>query len=231
MPIDIKDIWNDFVILLISTLPAALAIILGALVLRIVVSRVLHLLADRTSLTREMIAPVVRLVRTFISLAAIVLILGVFGFNLGGLWAMLATILGLIAIGFVAVWSLLSNTSSTVLILILKPFQVGDDIELAGEPVKGRVIDINFFYTTLLDEDGRYVQVPNNQFFQKTLKRRCNESTISLAFQLNNPVPADLPPPPPAPKPENEPKAPAPDPLLSIPDPGSFTPPSSRPGK
>ncbi len=227
---NLESFWSDLLPRLLAVLPAFLAIVIGAIVLRIVLGRLLHLLADRTSMTREMITPVVRLMRAFITITAIVLILGVFGFNLGGLWAMLATVLGLVAIGFVAVWSLLSNTSSTLLILLLRPFQIGDDIELAGDPVKGRVIDLNFFYTTLLDEDGRLVQVPNNQFFQKTLKRRRNETTVSLAYQLNNQVAANLSPPPPSAKPETT-KASEPDPLLSLPDPASISPPSSRPGK
>lgn len=230
MPENIIAFWNDLVPRLLATLPAAVAIVVGAIVLRIVAARLLYLLAASTSLTREMVTPFVRLVRIGVNVLALVLILGVFGFNLGGLWAMFATVLGMIAIGFVAVWSLLSNTSATLLILILRPFQVGDDVELAGDPVKGRVIDLNFFYTTLLDEDGRVCQIPNNLFFQKTLKRRRNESTISLAYQLNSPVPANLPPPPPSATPpagsKNEP-----DPLLQLPDPASIAPPGQRPAR
>lgn len=227
----LQSFWNDLVPRLLAVLPAAIAIIIGAIVLRIVATRVLYLIAASTNLTRETVAPFIRLARTAISVLALVLLLGVFGFNLGGLWAMFATVLGMIAIGFVAVWSLLSNTSATLLILILRPFQVGDDIELAGEPVKGRVIDLNFFYTTLLDEDGRHVQVPNNLFFQKTLKRRRNESPISLAVQLNSTVPADLPLPPPSPPSSDDaPKTKEPDPLMSVPDPATLMP-SPRQGK
>ncbi len=228
MPANLVEFWNDLVPRLIATLPAALAIIVGAIILRLVAARVLYLLAASTSLTREMVMPFVRLVRVAINVLALVLILGVFGFNLGGLWAMFATVLGMIAIGFVAVWSLLSNTSATLLILILRPFQVGDDIELAGDPVKGRVIDLNFFYTTLLDEDGRLCQIPNNLFFQKTLKRRCNEPSVSLAFQLNATTAAKLPPPPPSAK--TDPAAKTEDnPLMQLPDMKSITPsPSSQ---
>jgi small-conductance mechanosensitive channel len=233
MPANLVEFWNDLVPRLISTLPAALAIIVGAIVLRLVAARVLYLLAASTSLTREMVMPFVRLVRIGINVLALVLILGVFGFNLGGLWAMFATVLGMIAIGFVAVWSLLSNTSATLLILILRPFQVGDDIELAGDPVKGRVIDLNFFYTTLLDDDGRLCQIPNNLFFQKTLKRRRNEPPVSLAFQLNATLAADLPPPPPSAKSEPPAKTEE-NPLMQLPDMKSITPPppsQQRPGR
>lgn len=226
----LQSLWHDLLPRLVSTLPAALTIIVGALILRILAARLLYLFANSGSLTREMVAPFVRLLQTIIAVVALILILSVFGFDLGGLWTLLATVLGMIAIGFVAVWSLLSNASATLIILVTKPYQVGDDVEFAGEPVRGRVIDLNFFYTTLLDDEGRLIQIPNNLFFQKTLKRRRNEPPCSLAYQLNSGTPAALPPPPPAPvAPASATSAalppPAqPNPLLNTPDPGKLTP-------
>lgn len=192
---------------LIAALPVALAVVLVTFLVNLVTGRALRLLARRTHLGEADIQPVVYVARWLVRIIGAVLVLGVLGFELGGLWAMISTVLGLIAIGFVAVWSLLSNASSTVLILFLRPFQIGDDLEIAGEPVAGRVVDLNFFYTTLQDSEGRLLQVPNNQFFQKTIKRRRNAGTISLAQQLNSNVPAELP--LPAPKAELPPAKPA----------------------
>ncbi|GAB1488116.1 mechanosensitive ion channel [Opitutaceae bacterium] len=177
---------------LLAALPVALLVVLITIFLNLLIGRTLRLLARRTHLTEVDVQPVAYIVRWLIRIIAGILVLGVFGFELGGLWAMVSTVLGLIAIGFVAVWSLLSNVSSTVLILFLRPYQIGDDIEIAGEPVAGRVIDLNFFYTTLMDNEGRLLQVPNNLFFQKTVKRRRNIGGISLAQQLNSSSPATI---------------------------------------
>lgn len=210
----------------LAAVPLAIAVILGVIVLNLIISRMFVLLARRTHLAEPDLQPIRRAVRWLLRIIATILILGVFGFQLGGLWAMVSTVLGLVAIGFVAVWSLLSNTSATMLILFLRPFQVGDDIELAGDPVRGRVVDLNFFYTTLLDHQGQLLQVPNNLFFQKTLKRRRNKPTISLAGQLNSPVPAALPPPAtPEPEKPGEGKREEPNPLMNLPDPRTIAPP------
>jgi small-conductance mechanosensitive channel len=187
---------------LVAALPVALIVALVIAVLNLATGRTLRLLARRTHLSEADVQPVIYVLRWLFRIIGIILILGVLGFELGGLWAMISTVLGLVAIGFVAVWSLLSNASSTVLILFLRPFQVGDDLEIAGEPVSGRVIDLNFFYTTLIDTEGRLLQVPNNLFFQKTMKRRRNAGVISLAQQLNSADPAQIAPPP---KPESAP--------------------------
>ena len=212
---------------LLGALPLALLIILGVFFLNLLVGRALLVLAHRTHLTEMDVLPFRRMLQWLTRILASILILSVFGFEIGGLWAMVSTILGLVAIGFVAVWSILSHTSATMLILFLHPFQMGDDLEFPGEPVRGRAIDLNFFFTTLVDHDGTLYQIPNNLFFQKTLKRRKNQRIVSLAAQLNSPKPVDveLPPPPPA--------APAgqvrePDPMMNYPDPKSYQPPVKR---
>jgi small-conductance mechanosensitive channel len=219
---------TDYFPRLIAALPVVAGIILGTILLNLAVNRGLMIIARRTSFAEADIVPFTRLTSWAFRFVALVLILGVFGFEIGGLWAMISTILGLIAIGFVAVWSLLSNISSTALIVIMSPFEIGDDVEFAGESVQGRVVNLNFFFTTLLMHDGRYVQIPNNQFFQKVLKRTRNERTISLAAQLNLHANAALPPPPPPPPPADAAKAPAPDANASAPDPRSMNLPGQR---
>jgi small-conductance mechanosensitive channel len=183
---DIEPILRKFLV----TVPAALAVLAGAVVLNLVVRRGLHLLAAKTSFAPRDLLPFQKLGRWLINAGALVLLLGVFGFNLSGIWAMLATLLGMVAIGFVAVWSVLSNTLCTLLILVYRPFEVGDEIEIAGEEVRGRVIDLNFIYTTLRAADGGLVQIPNNFFLQRVVKRHPGSIGVSLAEQLTASHPA-----------------------------------------
>lgn len=227
---DFTNRFLEYLPRLMGAIPLAIAIMLGAFLLNLLVGRALNLLARRTNLTEMDVLPIRHIVRWAVRIVAAILILSVFGFQIGGIWAMLSTILGLVAIGFVAVWSLISHTSATMLILFVRPFQIGDDVEFAGEPVNGRVADLNFFFTTLVDHEGTLHQVPNNLFFQKTLKRRRNAHIVSLAAQLNSsqPVPVGLPPPPPAKRDAGTVKEP--DPMMMLPDSRSITPPG-RPGR
>ncbi len=94
------------------------------------------------------------------------------GIDLQGLWSTIMAALSLIAIGFVAMWSILSHMLASVLIVIFRPFEVGDRVEILGDDlVIGEVTDLNPVYTTLRAADGGTLQVPNNVFFQKALKR------------------------------------------------------------
>ncbi len=174
-----------------TRLPGTLAVLLGAFLLNLVVNRALKLLGRRTSLEHHHLAPFRKVLRWLIAVAAAILLLRfVFGVPLDSLWTTFTALFAMIAIGFIAVWSVLSNWLCTFVILITHPFSVGDEIEFAGEPVRGRVVDLNFVYTTLLCADGSALQIPNNLFFQKVLRRRRGTLQISLVEQLNAREPA-----------------------------------------
>lgn len=166
-----------------AQLPSALVILLVAFVLNLAIRRGIDSLARRTSPTFA--EPSKRAVRLFITLAAVILIADAYGADLNGLWTMLSATLALVALGFVAVWSVLSNISCTLLILFFRPYEIGDEVEFIDPVAKGTVVSLNFGYTTLRDETGMLVQIPNNLFFQKIIKRRPGRySRTSLVEQL-----------------------------------------------
>ncbi|WP_187697710.1 mechanosensitive ion channel family protein [Herbaspirillum aquaticum] len=93
------------------------------------------------------------------------------------------------AVAFFAVWSVLSNLFCAILIFTTSPFRVGDLIEVlegGDKPgVKGRVLDINLVYTTLLEEgQGQeaktILQLPNSMFFQRIVRRWSDEGGVVL---------------------------------------------------
>jgi len=149
--------------------------------------------AEWAGLPRLAFAPVRLLLRYAILVVAAMVILGLWGFELGTIFALLGTVLGLVAIGFVAVWSVLSNFLCTLVLVIFKPFSVGDELELPADNVRGRVVDLSLIYTTLQVGPGETVMVPNNTYFQRVFKRRAGHHTTGLAEQLRQnqePTPA-----------------------------------------
>jgi small conductance mechanosensitive channel len=69
----------------------------------------------------------------------------------------------------------LQNFTSGILILLLKPFKVGDNIIAQGQ--EGTVTSIQIFYTVVLTFDNRTVIVPNSKL--------SNEIIINLSRQGN----------------------------------------------
>ena len=72
----------------------------------------------------------------------------------------------------------------------MKPFYVGDEIELPTANLRGKVIDLSVVYTTLESAPGESVIVPNNMFFQMIFMRRIGTRTTDLESQLGTSQPA-----------------------------------------
>jgi small-conductance mechanosensitive channel len=120
----------------------------------------------------------------------VLLVLQQFGVT-DNVWASLTAVLALVAVGFVAVWSVLSNAFCSVMLMVSRPFNVGDTIEIPGEGWGGKVIDFNLIFTTLRDEQGVMLQVPNNLFFQKPIRRVIGVNTIPLDQQADRAQPRE----------------------------------------
>jgi len=118
------------------------------------------------------------------------LVLHQFGIATDNIWTTLSAVLVLVAIGFVAVWSTLSNILCAFLLIIFAPFEIGDDVEiveLSGDGIGGEVVSINILYTTLEKEiDGvrKTIQIPNNLFFQKVIRKSEGAVTHSLKDEM-----------------------------------------------
>lgn len=88
--------------------------------------------------------------------------------GLSALEVNLAPLLAVIgAAGFVVAFALqgtLSNLASGLLIMVNEPFDVGDEVEVAGG-IKGRIKEVTMFQTVILTEDKMVKIVPNNSIW------------------------------------------------------------------
>ncbi len=88
----------------------------------------------------------------------IFIIMGLFGIATTSAVAVLGS--AGVAIGL-ALQGSLSNFAGGVLILILKPFRVGEYIVVNGSGIEGTVTEISVFYTKLLTADNKLIVIPN----------------------------------------------------------------------
>ena len=112
------------------------------------------------------------------------LILAELGVEIAPLWTLVSAVFAMIAIGFVAVWSVASNALCALVLLVYQPFKVGSVVELPVAGVRGKVVNFNLIYTTLRGEEGDLIEVPNNTFFQQPIRHRDKTSGIGLEEQL-----------------------------------------------
>jgi small-conductance mechanosensitive channel len=170
-----------------------IAVIVLGLIAQKLIRRSLQKLVQKQFLTEPLYVMLSGIAWWAVLILVILVVLQQLGVQVVGLWAGLLTVAGMVTIGFIAVWSVLSNMLCAVLLVILAPFRIGDEIEIieatGGNGLRGKVVNLNILYTSLhevTDEGPRdaVTHVPNNLFFQKTIRQWKGTNTTSLDAQL-----------------------------------------------
>jgi small conductance mechanosensitive channel len=118
--------------------------------------------------------------RYTILLLTLLLVISNFGVQTTSLIAVLGAA-GL-AVGL-ALQGTLSNVASGVMLLVLRPFRVGQFVEVAGGR-QGTVREIGLFTTLLITRDNAYVSIPNSAIFGSTAINFTRERTRRVKFDV-----------------------------------------------
>lgn len=109
-----------------------------------------------------------------------------FGVDAAGIVALLGS--AGVAIGL-AVQGSLSNLAGGVLILVLKPFKVGDYIVEGAGGKEGEVAEIQIFYTRLVTPDNRVVILPNGNLANNSIVNvtagKCRRVDVPVSVSYN----------------------------------------------
>ncbi len=116
----------------------------------------------------------IRLIRRYITgtilLIAILLESLVFG-NIEDIAVVFSSVFAIIGIALFAIWSILSNITSGIIMFFNFPYKVGDKIEIHDKdfPITGIIEDIRAFQLHLRLDNGDLVTYPNNLMLQKAV--------------------------------------------------------------
>jgi len=147
---------------------------------------VLGRLVDRalkiTRITAELMRSViVRSVRRITLMVGIIVGLAAMDINVGPILAVVG------AAGFVIAFALqdtLSNFASGIMIMIYRPFDVGDLITVGG--VTGRARSMNLVSTTIATEDNQLLVIPNNTVWRNIITNTTGSDTrrVDMVFRV-----------------------------------------------
>ena len=118
--------------------------------------------------------------RYIILILTLLLVVQQFGVQTTSLIAVLGAA-GL-AIGL-ALQGTLSNVASGVMLLVLRPFRVGQFVEIASGR-QGTVREIGLFTTLLITRDGVYISIPNSEIFGAVVINYTRERVRRVTFTV-----------------------------------------------
>ena len=166
----------------IKLLAAIVVLLLGRWLIKLIKKSMLKIL-DRRKADPSLSTFLMSLVSVLLTFFLIMAIVGILGINTSSLVALLASA-GL-AVGM-ALSGTLQNFAGGVMIMLFKPFKVGDFISAQG--YDGKVSEIQIFNTHLLTVDNKEVILPNGilstgtmTVFSKQDTRRV-DWTFSIAY-------------------------------------------------
>ena len=94
-----------------------------------------------------------------------------------------------VAIGL-ALQGSLSNFAGGLMLLLFKPFRIGDFIEACGET--GTVAEITVVYTVLLTPDNKRITLPNGTLTNSTIKNYSAEELRRVDLEFNTAYDCDI---------------------------------------
>jgi small conductance mechanosensitive channel len=121
------------------------------------------------------------IIRYAVLIIVVVMVLGQFGVQTASVLAALGAI-GL-AVGL-ALQGTLQNIAAGIMLLVLRPFRVGESIETGN--ISGTIVDVGLFATELRTADGLYRLAPNSTLWNvpitnfSRLRTRRHELTVTL---------------------------------------------------
>ena len=180
--------WQEILDNLIKTVTSFGFKLLGAILVLVILLKVIRWIKKwfRKSPKLDKMDPGVRsFLSSFISIGLsvlmVIILIGMLGVPATSLITVLASC-G-VAIGL-ALQGSLSNVAGGVMILLFKPFRVGDFIDVDGDC--GTVTEITVVYTILLTPDNKRITIPNGTITNTTIENYSSEKLrrVDLTFRV-----------------------------------------------
>lgn len=116
---------------------------------------------------------VIKFIDSIVNVAGYIIVLIIICAEIGIQTTSFVTLLGTAGLSVgLALQGSLSNFAGGILILVSKPFKIGDYVMIDGE--EGTVIKIDIVYTTLVKYDNRIIKCPNGEVSNKTIVNYTN---------------------------------------------------------
>ncbi|MGC1206035.1 MAG: mechanosensitive ion channel domain-containing protein [Flavobacteriaceae bacterium] len=151
-------------------------IISGVLLVSLLIIRfITHFTVTKLARKNGMNDARIRLIRRYITvtlfLIAVLIEASVFGTAFRDLAVIFSSVFAVIGIGLFAIWSILSNITSGIIMFFNFPYKVGDKIAIHDKdfPIIAIIEDIRAFQLHLRIENGDLVTYPNNLMLQKAV--------------------------------------------------------------
>lgn len=164
-----------------SALVAVLFIVIGLKIVSLLL-KILKRSFERSKMEESVSGFLLSIIRVLGYILVFITAATIVGFEVTSFVTILGT--ASLAVGL-ALQGALSNLAGGVLILLLKPFQLGDYIIENNKNNEGTVISIDIFYTRLRTHDNKVVVIPNGILADNSLVNLTGETKRKIDIKIS----------------------------------------------
>lgn len=117
----------------------------------------------------------ITLIRRYFTFAIVIIAFAIgafiFGADFKQMGIIFSSVFAVVGIGLFAIWSILSNVTSGIIMFFSFPYKVGDKIMIHDKdfPIEAIIEDIRGFHLHLRTDNGDLITYPNNMMLQKAV--------------------------------------------------------------
>ena len=156
-----------------------LVLLVGNLIIRFILKKV-----TTGKASKKMDPTALTFINSFLKIGLyavlVVCIVGILGVETASIVTVLATCGAALAL---ALQGSLSNMAGGLMLLIFRPFRVGDFLEACGN--SGTVIEVGIFYTVVLTGDNRHITIPNGALLNSVMVNYSREKNRRVDIELD----------------------------------------------
>jgi small-conductance mechanosensitive channel len=148
-----------------------IVIILILVVLQFILKKAAHKVGKRTEINITRTRLMFKYINILVMLIAFFLFAFAWGMDLGDLSLIFSSTFAVIGVALFAIWSILSNITSGIIMFFSFPYRIGDKIKIHDKdmPIEAVIEDIRAFHLHLRTDDGELTTYPNNLILQKAV--------------------------------------------------------------
>lgn len=154
-----------------SEISYTIVTVLALLIVQFLLKKAAHRVGKRSEINFTRTKLMFKYINILILFIAVFLLSIAWGMGLTELSLIFSSVFAVLGVALFAIWSILSNITSGIILFFSFPYKIGDKIKIHDKdlPIEAIIEDIKAFHLHLRTLEGELITYPNNLILQKAV--------------------------------------------------------------
>lgn len=146
-------------------------IVIALLIIQFTMKKAAHRVGKQSEIHITRTRLMFKYINILVFLTAVFALAFAWGVGYQDLSLIFSSVFAVIGVALFAIWSILSNITSGIILFFSFPYKIGDKIRIHDKdaPIEGVIDDIKAFHLHIINDEGELITYPNNLILQKAV--------------------------------------------------------------